>query len=92
MTARNLEKVAAQRRMKARGTEAVHESGYAHMREADNASAKSAEKVAQKIAAWKREPPFDEVVEAERHKPGKERRSRAEWDDWLRGILDSCED
>lgn len=92
MTSRNMERLRAEQRMRKRGTENVHESGYAHVRAADRASAKSAERVAQRIAAWKREPSFEELVEAERHNPGKDQLSRAQKDEWLSGILNACED
>lgn len=92
MARMNMEKLAAQRRMKQRGTESVHESGLGLVRRAEDK--RHMDRLAERIGRWAIEPSIEEAVEKARHAPEAKLggRTRAEADDWTRAILDACED
>jgi len=79
--------------MRLRGTESVHESGMAIIRVPKDRW--NAEQTLSFIEMAKSYKPVEEVVEARRHDPIKGTNpleTRAQRDDWVRGILDACED
>lgn len=83
MTARNMEKLAAEKRMRQRGTESVHESGLGIVRRGEDR--RHMDRLAERIAAWAKEPPIEDVVE-------RNATARAPHEAHMRGILDACED
>ena len=83
MTKLNLEKAAADRRMRARGTESVHKSGLALTR--DLPSRRAAEALANRIDAWKQEKTIEQLAD--------ERAAiRAPQEAHTHAILEACED
>jgi hypothetical protein len=92
MTRLNLEKMAAERRMRQRGTESVHESGLGLVRRAEDR--RHMDRLAERIGRWAKEPSIEEAVEKARHLPEKklDGRTRAETDEWSQAIRDACED
>lgn len=92
MAGMNLEKLAAERRMKRNGTESVHESGLGIVRRAEDK--RHMDRVAERIASWAREPRIEEAVEKARHVPEQKLggRTRAEAEAWSRDIREAWED
>lgn len=88
MTSMDFEKAARNRREKQHGPEHLHASGLAMVRRAIDG--RHAERLAERMAAWAKEPSIEEQVELDRHKPlnGKNGETRAERDAWLRWNLD----
>lgn len=79
----NLEKLAAEKRMRQRGTESVHESGLGLVRRAEDR--RHMDRLAERIDAWKREPSIEDVVE-------RNAATRAPQEAYMRAVLDACED
>lgn len=86
----NLETMARKRRERQRGTEEVHHSGLAIVRRAEDR--RHVERLAARMAKWATEPTIEEKVEKDRHLPINGGPSRAQRDEWLRGICDAWED
>lgn len=79
MSALDWEKAARNRREKQHGPEHLHSSGLAMVRRAIDG--RHAERLAERMAAWAKEPSIEEQVEANA-------KARAERDAWLRWNLD----
>lgn len=86
----DLETTAKKRREKQRGPETVHRSGLVLVRRAEDR--RYADQLEAKVKRWKTELPIEEKVEEDRHAPINGGPSRAQRDEWLRGICDACED
>lgn len=92
MTARNMERLAAERRMRKRGFEHVSDTGFTVDLVARLKRSKANAEAF--IALARTYKPVEDVAEAARHVPDAKLggRTRAQVDDWLRGIVDSAED
>lgn len=86
----DLETAAKKRREKQRGAETVHRSGLVLVRRAEDR--RYADQLEAKVKRWKTEPSVEEQVERNRHVSLNGGPSRAQRDEWLRGICDACED
>jgi len=88
----DLETAARKRRERQRGAEEVDPSGMFMTRRAEDR--KAGQGVLAFIAMANAYKPIYEEVEAARHLPisGANGETRAQRDDWLRGIRDACED
>lgn len=83
MAKMNLEKLAAERRMKRRGVEQVSGTGYTvDLASRANAGARSAERFIHEAKGWG---PVEDVVE-------RNAAARAPQEAHIRAILDACED
>lgn len=97
MAKMNLEKLAAERRMKQRGAEHVRDSGFTRaLRGQMNANVDKAERFIQEAKRWG---PIEDVVERtiqsvwlDRFHPNDARETRAQRMAHTRAILEACED
>ena len=71
----------------------MHRSGLVLVRRAEDR--RYADQLEAKVERWKTEPSVEEQVERNRHTPlpnAENKETRAQRDEWLRGICDAWED